>query len=107
MASRSETECVKARFAMDYCPATEPLHLVEILSPSSLATKSGDDANPRYTAAMLDLPASVQARDTIFYMQVHRDPVRESKVTLNFCPANLGPVNILVCEGVVEQPCAE
>jgi hypothetical protein len=107
MPSRSETECVKVRFIMDYCPATEPLHLVEILSPSSLATKSGDDVNPSYTAALLDLPASMQVRDTIFYMQVHRDPVRESRVTLNFCPAIFGPNNILVCEGIVQQPCVE
>jgi len=107
MAPRSETQCVKARFVMNYCPATEPLYLVEFLSPNSLATKSGDDTNIRYVAAMLDLPKSVRVIDTTFYMQIHRDPLRESKVTLNFCPANLGPANILVCEGVLEQPCAE
>jgi NADH:ubiquinone oxidoreductase subunit E len=102
MGARSETQCRQARFISKYCNGTsEPLYLVEFLSPTSLTKNySGDDANPRYVAAMLDLPESVQVRDTTFYMQIHHDPFRESEVTIGLCTANFGPASILVCEGI-------
>ncbi|WP_143072139.1 hypothetical protein [Dyadobacter koreensis] len=103
--ARSETQCLQAKFISKYCNGTsEPLYLVKFPSPTSLTKNySGDDANPTYVAAMLDLPESVQINDTTFYMQIYRDPQRESKVIIGICTANFGPASILVCEGVSQS----
>ena len=105
MDARSETQCLQARFISKYCNGTsEPLYLIQFLSPTSLTKDySGDKANPRYIAAMLDFPTSMQVIDTTFYMQFHHDPIRESKVIIGLCTANFGPTTILVCEGISQS----
>jgi hypothetical protein len=102
---QSETQCRQARFISKYCNGTsEPLYLVEFLSPTSLTKDySGDNANPTYLAAMLDFPESVQVRDTTFYMQIHHDPIRESRVKIGPCTSNFGPATILVCESISQS----
>ena len=105
MDAPSETQCLQARFISKYCNGTsEPLYLVQFLSPTSLTKDySGDNANPRYIAAMLDFPASMQVIDTTFYMQIRHDPIRESKVAIGLCTANFAPATILVCEGISQS----
>jgi hypothetical protein len=105
MDGRSETQCIQARFIARYaCSSSDPLYLVELLSPTRLATQyaENDTANLRYYAAMFDLPESVHVVDTVFYMQMHRDPIRDSKV-MSYCTANILWVNSLVCEGVLQS----
>ena len=103
--ARSETQCRPARFLTKYCNGTsEPLYLVKFLSPTSLTKNySGDDANPEYIAAMLDLPESVQVRDTTINLRFHYDPARESNVVIGYCTANFGPATILVCESISQS----
>lgn len=103
---RSETFCVQAKFVRPYhCTSSEPIQVVELLSPNPLATRTtrSDTSVARYYAAMLDLPDSVTAVNKTFYMRFHRDTAREKIAQKGFCTMEYAPVNILVCEGIPQS----
>lgn len=105
--ARSETYCVQAEYVRRYhCTSSEPIHVVEFLSPNPLATRiTGDHAAiARYQAAMLDLPDSVLSAGKKFYMQFYRDQTREERARVGYCTMDYLPVNILVCE-TIRQSC--
>ncbi|WAC12505.1 hypothetical protein [Dyadobacter pollutisoli] len=100
---RSKTFCVQVEYVREYhCTSSEPVHVVEFLSPNSLATKIThiNASVAKYQAAMLDLPDSVLVTGKNFYMQFHRDANREKKAALGYCTMEYLPVNILVCEAI-------
>lgn len=102
----SETFCVQVEYVRAYhCTSSEPIHVVELLSPNPLATRITDnDATvARYQAAMLDLPDSVLVTGKKFYMQFHRDGTREKKAMVGYCTMEYLPVNILVCEAISQS----
>jgi len=102
-----EYECLPAVYVTNYCPANEQLSFVKFLKESRLASSSQSiySDSVSYVAAVLDLPKEFQKIDTVFYMRVRRDPVRESKVKITYCQAIFSIVNILVCEAVLNEGC--
>lgn len=106
MENRSETFCVEAQYVRNYhCSSSEPLHVVELLSPNALATRFSENGTgiERYQAAMLDLPDSLHIVGKKFYMRFYRDAAREKKAMIGYCTLEYLPVNVLVCQGISQS----
>ncbi|KAA6439312.1 hypothetical protein FEM33_13665 [Dyadobacter flavalbus] len=106
MDEHSKTFCAQAKFVRRYhCTSSESVQVVELMLPNPLATPiAGNDSTvTRYFAAMLDLPDSVLVAGKTFYMQFHRDKAREKKANVLYCTMEFAPVNILVCENVLQS----
>ncbi|MEO6287043.1 MAG: hypothetical protein ABIN80_06240 [Dyadobacter sp.] len=100
-------DCVRAKFIANYCVSDKPLHLIQFLEPTDLATaqKSQTSDSTFYLAAVLDLPDSVQKIGAVFYMKFHFDQDAENKYRPKICQAVFSPVKILVCDSVSSQFC--
>lgn len=105
--STDDSTCLRAKFISNYCPADKPLHLIQFLSPTDLATayKSQTSDTTYYLAAVLDLPESLQHADTEFYIESHYDQAAETKYRPTVCQAIFSPVKIIVCDVASKQSC--
>lgn len=105
--STDDSTCLRAKFITNYCPADKPLHLIQFLEPTELATtyKSQTSDSTYYLAAVLDLPESVQHPETEFYIKSHYNQAAEAKFQPMACEAIFIPVKIIVCDIASKQSC--
>lgn len=99
--------CLKAKYIMTYCPSDKPLHVVEFLAPTDYGTKvsSQNPDSTRYLAAILELPESVQERETIFFMSFRYDDKIQNINEPYPCQAMYSKLKILICNEVSFEPC--
>ena len=99
--------CLKAKYIMTYCRSDKPLHVVEFLVPTNYGTKveSQNPDSTHYLAAILELPKSVQKKDTTFFMSVRYDDKIQNITESYPCEAIHTKLKILVCNEVSFESC--